>query len=444
VAFYLRAVVCGFLGCLAPACSGSSKGVADAGPSGSGDAGTAESGTAESGTAESGTAESGTGAPTLLLLAAGGEGTTQATMGFSYDVTSDTWSAGTPLGDGTSGAIASPNGSVGFSFVDPGTALAVLTDATDTADPTGASGPVQFATWVSGTWTPFAAIGSGQGASGATSLAVGTASQEIAFPGEATKVESNAALGNGVWSAVVTLASSHGGPPSLALRGTDATMAYVRSSDGALVAVDRTSGTWGAETVIESGATATTAATSSFAPSLVALSGTGAELMVVYTDTAMNDLHFATRRGSQWSAIRDFGLPMKVDNTDPNRPDTGAGDMPSPSFPTPVLALPNGNAVLAFTSVNQYAYVSQFDGTDWSTATTVFASWGLDTIDSAQVGIAAGVGDATAEVVFGGSPQSSGMYVPYHTRLVAGQWTTPKPIVASLPGDFALYALASQ
>jgi hypothetical protein len=220
-------------------------------------------------------------------------------------------------------------------------------------------------------------------------------------------------------------------------------VAYVRSADGVLVAVDRTNGTWGAETVIESG-TASAAATSSFAPSLIALSGTGAELMVVYTDSAMSDLHFATRTASLWSTVQDFGLPTKVDNTDPNRPNMGAGDSPSPSFATPMLALPDGQAILAFISVNQYAYVSQFDGTNWSTATTVFASWGLDTIDSAQVGLAAGVGTATAEVVFGGSPLSSGLYVPYHTRLVAGQWKTPKVIVANNPGTFAMYALVSQ
>jgi hypothetical protein len=365
-------------------------------------------------------------------------------MGFSYDVHTDTWSTGTPLGNGTSGAVASPNGALGFAFTGPGNALAVLTDPTDAADLTGVSGPVQLATWASGKWTPFAAIGSTVSAFGATSLAVGSGAPEIAFAGESTKAESSATLAGATGSTVVKLGSRTGGPPSIALRGADATVAYVRSSDGALVAVDRTRGTWGAETVIETGTTPTTAATASFAPSLVALSGTGPELMVVYTDNVMLDLHFATRTGARWSTVQAFGLPTKVDNTDPKRPDTGAGDSPSPSFPTPVLALPGGRAILAFTSVNQYAYVSQFDGTNWSTATTVFASWGLDTIDSAQVGVAAGVGGAAAEVVFGGSPMSSGSYVPYHTRLIAGKWTTPKNIVAKLPGTFAMYALASQ
>jgi hypothetical protein len=379
----------------------------------------------------------------LLLVAAGGVGTNQVTVGFSYDVTTDAWSAGTPLGDGTSGAIDSPNGAVSFDFIGANSALAVLTDATDATDTTGASGPVQFATWTSGKWAPFASVGADVTASGAPSLAIGAISPEIAFAGETSKAESSAALASGAWSPVTKLGSSAGGPPSIAARGADATVAYVRSSDGALVAVDRTNGTWGTESVIESG-TASAAATNSFAPSLVALEGTGAQLVVVYTDSNMSDLHFATRNGSQWSPVHDFGLPMKVVNTDPKRPNPGAGDSPSPSFATPMLALPNGKAILAFTSVNQYAYVSQFDGTNWSTATTVFASWGLDTIDSAQVGLAAGVGTAAAEVVFGGSPLSSGSYVPYHTRLIAGQWTAPKNIVAVTPGIFAMYALASQ
>jgi len=377
----------------------------------------------------------------LLLIAASSMGG-QGTLGFSYNVATDAWSASTPLGNGTSGVIDSPYGEVGFAFTGTNSALAVLTDAIDATDTTGASGPVQFATWASGVWSPFASIGSGVNASGATSLATGTSSPAIAFAGETTHVESSAALASGKWSTVTKLGSLTGGPPSLAQRGTDATVAYVRSSDGALVAVDRTAGTWGTETVIEPG-TATAAATPSFAPSLIALSGTGAALLVVYTDSNLSDLHFATRTGTKWSAVKDFGLPTKVDNTDPSRGNSGAGDSPSSNFATPVLALPGGKAILAFASVNQYAYVSQFDGTSWSTATTVFASWGLDTIDNAQVGLAAGVGTASAEVVFGGSADSSGVYVPYHTRLIAGQWTAPKTIISTV-GNFVVYALASQ
>ncbi len=381
------------------------------------------------------------GAP-LLLVAAGGVGTGQATLGFSYDAATDTWSVGTPLGNGTSGGVDSPNGAVSFRFTGSNTAIALLTDATDTTDTTGASGPLQFATWGAGQWTPFADVAAGVNASGAPSLVVGPSSLEIAFAGDGTKLESSATQSGGKWSTVTKLGTSlKGGPPSIAPRGADATVAYVRSSDGALVAVDRTGTMWGSETVIEPGGTAA-AATSAFPPSLVALSGTGPELMVVYTDSPMGDLHYATRTGTAWSPVHDFGLPAKVNNTDPNRPNPGAGDSPSPSFPTPVLALPGGKAMLAFTSVNQYAYFSEFDGSSWSTATTVFDSWGLDTIDSAQVGIAAGAGTATAEIVFGGSPDSSGTYTPFHTRLIAGKWSAPKNITSAASG-FALYALAS-
>jgi hypothetical protein len=448
-----RATLLCVFGHAALACSGGAS--SDAGAHGTGDAGLAEAESRDSGDASSidagdagsvgsgdtGSIDAGADGSSLLLVAAGGVGTTQPTMGFSYDLATDTWSAGTPLGDGTNGAIDSPNGAVSFAFTGNSRALAVLTDATDPTDPSGASGPVQFATWTSGMWTPFATVGSGVSAFGAPSLAIGTESPEIAFAGDTTKAESSATLANGNASEVTKLGSLTGGPPSLAARGADATVAYIRSSDGALVAVDRTSGIWGTASVIESG-TGSAAATSSFAPSLVALDGTGAELMVVYTDTNMTDLHFATRTVAGWSPVQDFGLPTKVVNNDPKRPNPGAGDSPSPSFPTPMLALSGGKAILAFTSVNQYVYVSQFDGTNWSTATSVFVSWGLDTIDSAQAGLAAGIGTATAEVVFGGSPLSSGLYVPYHTRLIAGQWTAPKNIIATIPGIFAMYALA--
>jgi hypothetical protein len=314
-----------FVACAAIGCSNDSSGGSKDSDAGT-DAGDSETSTPGGGSS-------------LVLVAAGGLGTSQTTQGYTYDVATDTWSAGTSLGDGTRGAIESPNGGLSFAFTGTNSALAVLTAPTDTTDASGASGPVQFATWTSGTWAPFAAVGSGVTATGAPSLAVGTASTEIAFAGDGTLAESSAALAAGAWSTVSKLGSSlKGGPPSLAVRGADATVAYVRSSDNALVAVDRTSGTWGTESVIESG-TAAAAAITSFAPSLIALTGTGPELMVVYTDSMQNDLHFATRTGTQWSAVQDFGLPTKVINTDPSRPNAGAGDSPSPSFATPVLAL---------------------------------------------------------------------------------------------------------
>jgi hypothetical protein len=154
----------------------------------------------------------------------------------------------------------------------------------------------------------------------------------------------------------------------------------------------------------------------------------------------MADLHFATRTGGKWSTMSDFNLPNKVVNPDPASNGT---DQPSPGFATPVVALPGGKAALAFTSVSQHVYTSEFDGMSWSTATSVFTPWCLDCLDAAQVGLAAGVGSATLEVVFGGDPTSSNQYVPYHTRFVAGHWTSPKPVLTSVGAVFAAYAMAS-
>jgi hypothetical protein len=88
-------------------------------------------------------------------------------------------------------------------------------------------------------------------------------------------------------------------------------------------------------------------------------------------------------------------------------------------------------------------YTSVFDGSTWSTPSSVFTPWCLDCIDVAQAGLAPGVGSATLEVVFSGDPSSMNAYVPYHTRLIGGQWTTPKPVVMSTAGLFATYALAT-
>jgi hypothetical protein len=216
-------------------------------------------------------------------------------------------------------------------------------------------------------------------------------------------------------------------------------VAYVRSSDGALVAVDRTSGTWGAEQVIESGK-GTVPSHAAIPPTLVALTGSGPELVVVYTDRSALDYHWATRTKGQWSAVADFNIGTKVINPDPASNGT---DGPSPNFGTPVVALPGGKAALAFTSVSQHVYTSLFDGSKWSTATSVFTPWCLDCIDVAQAGLAPGVGSAELEVVFSGDPTSMNAYVPYHTRLLGGQWTTPKAIAPTTAGLFATYALAA-
>jgi hypothetical protein len=227
----------------------------------------------------------------------------------------------------------------------------------------------------------------------------------------------------------------------LAVRGSDATVAYVRASDGALVALDRTSGTWGTPQLIEGGSGASSA-TRAFAPTLVSLAGTGPELLVVYTDMTGRDLHFATRTGSSWTAPKALGLPSKVVDPDPLRAGV-SGDSPSPAFATPVLALAGGGALLAFTSASQHVFTAQFDGTAWSTATSVFTPWCLDCFDAAQVALSRGVGDATVEIVFGGDPTGNNSYVPYHMRLVRGQWAVPKPVIASIPGLFSGYALAA-
>jgi hypothetical protein len=372
----------------------------------------------------------------LLIAAASATSASQRTVGFSYDASTDTWSPGTVLGDATHGGIDGQNGSVALAFTDSNDAVAVLTDATDAS---GVSGPVQFATWGSGTWARFTSIGSTIKASSAPSLTLGDSSLQVAFASDTGHDESAVSFARSIWSAPTAVGSFTGGPPSVAARSTGLTVLYVRSSDGALVAVDETSGTWGAEQLVVPGGDSASP-NAAIAPTLVALGGSGPELLVVYTDRSATDLHSTTRAGGTWSSIQDFNLEKKVINPDPT---SDGSDGPSPSFATPVLPMPGGNAVLAFTSVSQHVYTSQFDGAKWSTAASLFTPWCLDCIDVAQAGLALGVGSATFEVVFGGDPTSQNAYVPYHTRFVDGRWTTPKPVGAKTTGLFTTYALGS-
>jgi hypothetical protein len=379
--------------------------------------------------AEAGDAGAASGGQTLLLIAAGSAVATsraiQVTTAYAYNVASDTWGEGTVLGDTTHGGVDAVDGTLSFGFMGS-TALALLTNATSTAsDMWGAAGDVEFATWVAGKWTPFAAISSTATGNAPPSLVFGASSAVAAYATGDTNAESTATFSGSTWSSASAIGTGMGGGPSLVMRSGGLSVAYVRASDGALVERDQSGSAWGAEQVIVAGTDAAPPA-QVFPPTLVALSGTGPDLLLVFTDMAGTDLHFATRTGGTWSKAQGLGLT----------------DGPSPQYATQVMPLAGGKAMMAFTSISQNVLVSTFSGTSWSTATSAFTPWCGDCVDQAPTALSAGVGTASAEIVFGGDPSGNNNYVPYHTRLVNGQWTTPKPVVAQISGFFAAYALA--
>lgn len=151
-------------------------------------------------------------------------------------------------------------------------------------------------------------------------------------------------------------------------------------------------------------------------PAVVALDQ-GTELLAVFNRTS-TAVSYSIRSGGTWSSPSD--LPSTLT-----------------SEPVALAALPGGRAALAFRGTNGKAYASVFDPSGspvWTSPVPIDGVNGADT--SSTPAIAAGVGDADAELVFIGSATGQAR----HARLVAGSWTASTLVGGS---GLASVALAS-
>jgi hypothetical protein len=211
---------------------------------------------------------------------------------------------------------------------------------------------------------------------------------------------------SGTWSAPVAVGTATDkftgkAAPTVAARGTNATIGFIDGEStpaNAAAAADLTAGAWQSRVDVAS-------ATFSISPVIIALSGGGPELMMVFAQTSAsidNQIAFATRKAGTWSAATT--IPNALTN-----------------LRVGLAPLPSGGAILAFQGPDGDVYWSIYSGGAWS-AVAPLSSPNASTTTAPAV--THGVGGDTAEIAYiGGSGQAA-----YHSRLIGTKWSAPELI----------------
>lgn len=210
---------------------------------------------------------------------------------------------------------------------------------------------------------------------------------------------------NGTWDGAVDPVGGSGASQSFGNSGPTAASAggkLVIAQSGSNNSVyDQTWDTTWAGAHQETG----TAVVDSIAPTLVALTGGAADLMIVYVRTTDFHIMYSTRTGSTWTT------PAEVYNS--------GGNVAYSNDPVAVAARPGGKAALVFRGGNMAPYAALFDGSAWSAPAALVG--GLPTL-AAPPSIASGVcgDDAVAAYATGG--------VVNVVRLSGTTWSSPAAI----------------
>lgn len=150
-------------------------------------------------------------------------------------------------------------------------------------------------------------------------------------------------------------------------------------------------------------------------PAIAALSGGGADAMIVYQGSTSASLRYTVRAGGSWSAPADL---------------TGS---PSTSLAPAVAALPGGGAVAVWQGAKGYPYPSVYDGATWS-APVVIAPAAV----KSRPTVAAGVCGATAVA----APTSASGGPGALSMLTACGWSAPAPVAGTAGMPYAELASA--
>ncbi len=133
-------------------------------------------------------------------------------------------------------------------------------------------------------------------------------------------------------------------------------------------------------------------------PTIVALNGGSADLMIVFIRKSDAKIMFTTRTGTTWAA------PAQVD------PNSYSND------PVGVTALPNGGALIGFRGLDGKVYWSRYAAGAWSTPAPLASP---NPTTPSTPALAAGVGGVDAEMVFVENGAA------YHARLSGMAWSAP-------------------
>jgi hypothetical protein len=348
--------------------------------------------------------------PTVLLVGAGSAGSIGAEL---HPTTGNngTWSTTTSLaapsvsdlGVAISGSGASAQGVSVLRHSDDGSALAQA---------------LMFATWAPGsttlvgTWTsPFAAVATGVTTREVPAISTAGGAQLVGFQGTDEKLYF-ASYAAGTWSPTAEPVQPTSGaqaagptPPGIAAVGSSATLVYFANSTNFATTQVRTT-TWQPGITLDN-----TGADESYVttPSVVAMDGGTADLLVAFIRQGDGAIRFATHSAGTWSATA--AVPGATAPT--------ATTWDTTLERVGLAALPSGGAILAWRDrTTSGIYCSIYSGGAWSAAPLAFSSPNVTV--AAAPSVAHGVAGVTAEIAF---VESNG--VAYHARLTGSSWTSP-------------------
>jgi hypothetical protein len=349
--------------------------------------------------ADAGATEGGTTCPsTMALLAASGSAIAQAIYGHGQ------WSSATQVAGGASAAPSLVPFGAGYLGAFAGTG--------------GAGNLPLMWTAYTNSWTQPAHVASAL-AQGIPALAVTGTTAHVVYWGSNSKFYHGTYGGS--WDAANDPVQAAGGaqsfgPSAPAAAAVGTALVAAQSGQDGVVYDQGWSGSWQAAAPLAGSSVIT-----SLSPSIVAMSGGGADAMMVFVhagDAGSYYLQYATRTGGTWSS------PADVHDT--------AGAVAYSSTTPSLAALPGGKAVLAWQgSSPAHGYVSTYDPASGWTAPLPVSS---DTLVSPP-SVAPGVCGADAVMTYaatGGAVQV--------VTLSGGSWGTPVPIAGATGMQWAAIA----
>lgn len=273
---------------------------------------------------------------------------------------------------------------------------------------------LRFTTWDGSTWTDLADTGPDNWTRAQPSLdtAAGRADAQAVFHGQDWKHYFLAySLG---WTASATAVGSPQAfgpnPPFILASGANATAAFIRDGGAGISTIDRVAAAWQPQATIS---TESCEASNHFVNPVLVAPASGADAMLIWHGAADSSkgsrLRFATHSSSGWSTAADVTDAWTEE-------------------PISAAALPNGDVILAFkrSDINHGSPESQLLNTSVYQAAS--KSWtsprqaGLVHTLRGGPGIARGVGNAVAEVVWVGRDKYA-----YHCRILDSSGTCNSP-----------------
>jgi hypothetical protein len=282
--------------------------------------------------------------------------------------------------------------------VAPAVAVTSATTGVGLVRSNASSGELRATTWNNGTWSAFTAVGPAITTQSRPALAVSGVVARAIFHGNNFKHYFASYAGTWAPADEEVGAPQSFGPsaPSITTIGPDVIIAFAGNDHDVYDQV-RTNGFWQAATKHNLGDV------TSSTPAIVTMTS-GSTLLIVFARTSDKKLLWTAKTGASWTAAQEIDMAF-------------ASDAPA------LLALPGGDALVAFRGLDGKLYTSRYDDAAmpaWSAPAALSST----VVIPSTPALATGVEGATAELAF----VDGATGVAHHARLTGTTWSAPAAV----------------